>query len=226
MGKPKLIFLFRHGQSEGNVNKNIYASKPDYALELTQLGKQQAFDAGLKMAEVMDNYGIARTNPVQFYVSPFWRTRQTFMQVSKTFPNNNFYEDPRLREQEWGHLRDDNLTRKLEEYRDNYGHFYYRFDDGESCADVYDRISTFLETFFRDFKKDNFPETAAIVSHGMTLRVILMRWFHLSVEDFELLANPANAEFHVLKLNDAGKYDLITMPRKRPVEHNFQFEWQ
>jgi broad specificity phosphatase PhoE len=224
--KPKLIFLFRHGQSEGNVSKDIYATKPDYALELTDWGKQQALAAGEKMATVMEQHGIDRVNPIQFYISPFWRTRQTYIQISKTFPNRHFYEDPRLREQEWGHLRDDSLTKKLEEYRDNYGHFYYRFNDGESCADVYDRISTFLETLFRDFKKDDFPEVAAIVSHGMTLRVLLMRWFHLSVEEFELLANPANAEFHVLKLNTDGKYDLITTPRKRPVEHGYQFEWQ
>lgn len=223
--KPKLIFLFRHGQSEGNVNKNIYSSKPDYALELTTLGKQQAFDAGLKMAETMQENGIIASSLVQFYVSSFWRTRQTFQEIKKTFPNHFFYEEPRLREQEWGHLREDNLTRKMEEYRDNYGHFYYRFDDGESCADVYNRMSTFLETLFRDFEKTNFPETAAIVTHGMTLRVFLMRWFHMSVEDFELIANPGNAQFYVLKLNDKGKYDLTTPQKQRPVEHSYQFRW-
>ena len=81
---------------------------------------------------------------------------------------------------------------KQEIERKSYGHFYYRFNGGESCADVYDRISNFFDSLFRDFEKKDFPKTCAIVSHGMALRVFLMRWFHLTVEEFELLKNPMN----------------------------------
>lgn len=38
--KPNKLFLVRHGESEGNVNKSIYAEKPDYTLELTEAGKK------------------------------------------------------------------------------------------------------------------------------------------------------------------------------------------
>lgn len=224
--KPKIIFIVRHGQSFGNVTKSIYATTPDYAIELTELGRKQAFDAGVKMVETLSQYGFPAETSIQFYISPFWRARQTFIEIEKSFPNVvAVREDPRLREQEWGHLRDDDLTKKMEEYRDNYGHFYYRFNDGESCADVYDRMSHLLETVFRDFEKADFPPVAAFINHGMTARVQIMRWFHLSVEQFELLANPKNGEFYVLKLNDNGKYDLVTQPKERPVEHTFQFKW-
>ena len=36
--KPQNIILIRHGQSHGNLNKEIYKSIPDYALELTDEG--------------------------------------------------------------------------------------------------------------------------------------------------------------------------------------------
>ena len=33
--KPQNIFIIRHGQSQGNVDKNIYKTQPDYTLKLT-----------------------------------------------------------------------------------------------------------------------------------------------------------------------------------------------
>ena len=44
--KPRRIILIRHGESQGNRNPESYATIPDYALELTDTGKQQAFEAG------------------------------------------------------------------------------------------------------------------------------------------------------------------------------------
>ena len=51
--KPKRIILIRHGESEGNVDRAIYNVKPDYALELTEKGKQQARDVGKKLADLV-----------------------------------------------------------------------------------------------------------------------------------------------------------------------------
>ena len=42
--------------------------------------------------------------------------------------------------------------------------------DGESGADVYDRVSVFFETLYRDFKKDNYPENTLLLTHGMTFK--------------------------------------------------------
>ena len=84
------------------------------------------------------------------------------------------------------------------------------------CADVYDRISTFLETLHRDFIKNDYPKNCIIVTHGMTMRVFLMRWFHMSVEAFEFLRNPKNAQFVIMELQDNGKYKLTTELEKYP----------
>jgi len=50
-----------------------------------------------------------------------------------------------------------------------------------------------------------------LVTHGLTIRLFLMRWFHWSVEKFERLRNPENCEFFVMELNrQSGKYELKT----------------
>lgn len=218
--KPKHIILVRHGQSAGNVNKLLYKDTPDYTLRLTPTGREQALNVGKELSALLGD------TTVQFYVSPFWRTRDTYRLIAKSFPKSGFYEDPRLREQEWGHYREPERTDAIETEREQYGHFYYRFPDGESCADVFDRVSDFFNTLHRDFKKPTFPETAIIVSHGMTIRLILMRWLHLSVEVFEELANPRNCEYIVLKyVPETDKYVLTTPLRKHEVKHEYQYDW-
>lgn len=226
--KPNRIFIVRHGQSVGNADKTVYKDIPDYALQLTEKGHGQAYEAGVKINSI-----VGPSQSVQFYVSPFWRTRQTYAEIRKSFLSHEFlyryYEDPRIREQEWGQnmdaTREVGFSDKMEEYRDSYGHFYYRFrDGGESCADVFDRVSDFMGTMFRDFKKRDFPNNVIIVTHGMTMRLILMRWFHCSVEEFETWGNPLNAEFYLLERGDAEKYKLVTPLRTHKLRHPFQFQ--
>jgi broad specificity phosphatase PhoE len=219
MPKPKRIILIRHGQSEGNVNKQIYYTTPDYAVQLTDSGINQVKHSANSLKAIIGE------NPVAYYVSPFWRTRQTYMVLKKTIPEWRYYEDLRIREQEWltSFQAVDTIDEKA---RDSFGHMYYRFGTGESNADVYDRISDFLNTLFRDFQKEDFPENTIIVTHGMAMRVFLMRFFHLSVEEFELLANPRNAEYFILELGSDGHYKLTTEPRKyEKRDHPFQFDW-
>jgi len=221
--KPERIFIVRHGQSQGNVDREIYETIPDYALQLTELGREQATNAGQKIHDIIGN------ESVQFYVSPFWRTRQTYLGIKKNLhPSSEvYYEDPRLREQEWDQKLGtrERFKDNEERERDSYGHFYYRFDGGESCADVYDRISDFLGTLHRDFTKKEFPKNGVLVNHGMTMRLLLMRWFHYSVEEFETWGNPHNGDYYLLELGDNGKYNLITPPRKHVVRHDYQFDW-
>jgi broad specificity phosphatase PhoE len=208
MAKPCRIFIIRHGESEGNVNKQIYNFKPDYSVNLTSNGVLQAISAGKKIGD------ITRQETVGAYVSPFYRTRQTWSYL-KDFLNVTFErEDPRLREQEWSTCLRVESKFSEEKERDDYGMFYFRFETGESCADVYDRVSSFLDTLHRDFEKNDFPENVVIVGHGMTNRVFLMRWFHWTVEQFELLRNPKNCEYFTLLLQPSGKYVLSEEPKK------------
>lgn len=216
--KPKRIFLVRHGESEGNVDVSIYKTVPDYALQLTEKGKQQSIEAGQKLKEQIKHEDVA------FYVSPMWRTRMTFEGIAKSFKNNKITvkEDPRLREQEWGHLRDVEENKDYNTERDRFGIFYYRFQHGESGADVYDRISDFLGTLFRDFEKDDFPQNAVLVTHGLSIRLFLMRWFHYTVEEFEEIKNPYNCQIFTMELQPNGKYKLLDTLEKHTVVNTFR----
>src|SRR5687768_10252223 len=140
--KPKRIILIRHGESEGNIDKSLYSIKADYTLQLTETGKCQARNAGKQLKE------IAGEESIFFYVSPLWRTRETFEHIAESFEKSQYQirEEPRLREQEWGHLRSLEECEKVEKEREEYGTFYYRIPDGESAADVYDRVSDFFGT--------------------------------------------------------------------------------
>ena len=159
-------------------------------------------------------------------MSPLFRTRQTFQEVAKAFPASQFahQEEPRLREQEWGHLRDKAECDRIDAERDSYGTFYYRIPDGESAADVFDRVSDFFSTLFRDFEKPDFPANAVMVTHGMTIRLFLMRWFHYTVEQFERLPNPRNCATLCLDLQPDGKYRLDTVLPTRDVKHAWRLD--
>jgi broad specificity phosphatase PhoE len=195
---PKRIYLIRHGESEGNVDKQLYKIKPDWKMSLTKKGKAQAF----------------KTSTTMIYTSPWYRARQT-ADIINSYLNCKLFEDPRLREQSWGNYQEDYFNRKIERERHKFGSFYYSMSFGESGANVYDRISTFLETLYRDFQRDDFPENVVIVAHGLTNRIFIMRWFHWSVEEFEIHKTQRNCEILRMTLQDDNRYKLITPLRKR-----------
>ena len=209
--KPNRILLIRHGESQGNIDVNQYQTIPDYALNLTLRGIEQSKQAGYKIKEII------RSESVHVYLSPYLRARQTYQHLNTSIETNieKVVEDPRIREQDWGHLRHPNENEEIRRQRDGFSTFYYRIPDGESGADVYDRVTTFLETLHRDFNKSHYPQNALIVTHGLTLRLFLMRWFHWTVEEFENLRNPRNCQVVVMEKQTDNRYKLLTKLEKR-----------
>ena len=209
--KPRRIILIRHGQSEGNADQMAYSRTQDYKLNLTETGREEAKNAGRKISELIGEEGL------YVYVSPYFRTRQTYDEISKSVSQNvtQTTEDPRLREQDWGHLRHPDDSKLIENERDEYGTFYYRIPSGESGADVYDRVSTFFETIHRDFSKEDFPENVLIVTHGLTLRLFLMRWLHWSVEMFERAASPANCQIVIMEKQEDDRFQLVSELKRK-----------
>ena len=209
--KPNRIILVRHGESEGNVDKGQYLTIPDYALNLTLNGIEQARQAGNEIKEIIGS------EELYVYLSPYVRTRQTYQYIKESVENNvvKTVEDPRIRELDWGHLRHPDDNEDIIRARDNFSTFYYRIPDGESGADVYDRVSTFLDTLFRDFNKKESPQNALIITPGLTLRLILMRWFHWTVEEFQNLRNPRNCQVVVMQKKADDRYELLTKLKKR-----------
>ena len=216
------IILIRHGECQGNRDQEQFATVPDYTIELTDKGIEQAHEAGSRLKELVGD------ESVYFYISPFWRTRSTFEQIAKAFPRNQFVysEEPRLREQEWGYLRTHDELKELLHERKEYGSFYYRFPGGEAASDVYDRINDFLGSLHRDMKHHDYPQNCVLITHSLAIRLFIMRWFHLTIEEFEAMKSPKNAELIVLEYNPkTDLYDLKTplesdtasVMRSRPI---------
>lgn len=204
--KPKRIILIRHGESEANVDKYLFGRVPDYTIELTEKGRMQAREAGVRLKELVTDESI------YFYVSPFWRTRSTFECLAESIPRNQFVysEEPRLREQEWGYLRCNEDFDKICRERQEYGTFYYRIPGGEAGSDVYDRMNDLLGSLYRDFLAKEFPENCVLVTHGLTIRLFVMRFFHLTVEEFERMTAPKNCDLVIMELQEDGHYRLVT----------------
>ena len=202
------IVLLRHGESEANLDKSIFERVPDHAIPLTAHGHEQAAKAGKQLRELFGN------ESVRTYVSPYLRTLQTLDSLGLDDLIGAANEEPRLREQDWANFQDTAAIEREMELRNSFGHFFYRFNHGESGADVYDRVSSFLETMHRDFAMPDAPPNVLLVSHGLTMRLFCMKWFHWSVRFFETLRNPGNAETRVLLRQPDFRYKL-----DRPFEH-------
>lgn len=202
---PKRIILVRHGESEGNVQGNLYAKIPDHRLKLTERGKKQASKAGIKLKKIIKN------ESVKFYVSPYLRTQETYTQIVKSFNCNKKTStlDHRIREQEFGNLNQ--IDSKVYKQRVFIGRFYYRFNNGENGADCFGRVSSFLDDLYKNVHyKENQYDNYVIVCHGIIMRVFLMKMLNLPIEEYQRLACPDNCKLWVLEKENKGKYKLIT----------------
>ena len=199
---PKRIILVRHGESEANVDPIVYSQVPDHLIHLTETGKNQACEAGRQIAKLIgkETFGI--------YVSPYVRTQETKESLLEGLDQSPVfdYQDPSLREQEYGNLPTPEASAANREQRERCGSFFYRFPDGESCADIYDRMCSFLESLFRQFEREDSPDNIIIVSHGTAINCFLMRWFHWTVEKFEALPKMGNCEIVVIERDYKQQY--------------------
>ncbi|KAM0006037.1 putative histidine phosphatase superfamily, clade-1 [Helianthus debilis subsp. tardiflorus] len=192
---PKRIILVRPGESEGNRDGSTYSTVPDHQIALTQQGISQARHAGTQIRQVVSaSDSLPETWKVYFYVSPYTRTRSSLREIARSFPRKcviGVREECRIREQDFGNFQITEDMKVIKDVRQRFGRFFYRFPEGESAADVYDRVSSFLESLWRDIDMNRLnhdPSTdlnLIIVSHGLASRVFLMKWFKWTVEQFE-----------------------------------------
>lgn len=93
---PNRLVMLRHGESEGNVNEDIYATKADSDICLTKLGWEEAKIVGKALKDEIFGDPSNKTNQrVHFIVSPYVRTIETFHGIASAWC------DPDL---EFGHI--------------------------------------------------------------------------------------------------------------------------
>lgn len=204
-GRPLRVVFVRHGESEGNVNRNITVKVPDHMLHLTAKGRTQALDAGVRLKSLVEEESI------RFTVSPYVRALETVNGILRAWGERAVdipvREDVRIREQEYGNFDSPFLSEFHKEKR-KFGVLYYRFPEGESIADCYDRASLFCESLYRSWG-DNTFRNHVIVGHGTMILVTLMRLLRLPISEFENLDSLKNCEFVALERPpDDGKYHI------------------
>ncbi len=204
---PLVMKLVRHGESEANTGRVLAHEVGDHAIPLSERGWEQVREVGRHLGPAFLDGALA-------YTSPYRRARETLEGIyegaglARPERRSGFYEDPRLREVEHGY----EPTEPQENLRKTHGWFYYRFRGGESPADCYDRTSSFLESLMRQVERKQ-ADRVLIVTHGLTIRCFVMRFLHLSVEEFDSLANPMNGA--VITLADATNLPDCQFPSGR-----------
>lgn len=124
-------------------------------------------------------------------------------------------DEPRLREQDFGNYQEVSSMQDVMKKRKTYGHFFFRFPEGESAADVYDRVASFQDTLYRHFQfksRSTGRDVVVLVTHGIYSRVFLMKWFRWTYEEFESFTNVPNGSLMVMELDETlNKYILRTV---------------
>ncbi|XP_057832794.2 phosphoglycerate mutase-like protein AT74H isoform X2 [Cryptomeria japonica] len=177
--RPRRIILVRHGQSEGNVDESAYTRIPDSKIALTEQGWHEAVETGNRIRELVERDG-ADDWQVYFYASPYKRTLQSLRGIGMAFERQRI-----------AGVREEPRLREQ--------------DFG------------FRETLRADIDIGRFQPPGArskfmnlvLVSHGLTLRVFLMRWYKWTVEQFERLHNFGNAGMLVMQTGSGGRYSLL-----------------
>ena len=232
---PHRIILVRHGESEGNVDHSMYCRIPDSRIRLTERGLRQARAAGQMLGSRPELVGPRA--PFRVYYSPYMRSRQTALEVVKgivmasandeaaqaaQLARINMMPEPRLREQDFGNFQNTADMQRQQRTRREFGRFFYRFREGESGADVYDRVGSFVGTLKRsehrvrprrpDDGETRVPAAAVVlVSHGLSIRLFLMRYLKWSVKQFDAVWNPDNCDIWVMeRRSEDGAFVLVS----------------
>lgn len=201
---PRMLILIRHGESEGNRAREAFSHVPDNALHLTEMGWRQSVCAGKRMRELIDEK-IPGKKDIVFTVSPYIRALETFHGLVESFGGMDkvqWSEDPRIREQDFGNFENFGQQRARHKEKKKFGVFFYRFHEGESPADVYDRVSGFIDSIqnlWNRYRGKMDRRVDILVTHGITVQVFLMRFFDYTIDMFHYYENFNNCEFAVIE---------------------------
>lgn len=199
---PKRLWLVRHGQSEGNVARDlaheagafdIDLSVRDVDVPLSTLGFEQARAAGKWFAALPET-----DKPDVLLSSPYARARQTAEEICSAGGLSGGAKptilDERLREREFGVF--DGLTTKgirerypeEADHRAKIGKFYHRPPGGESWADVILRLRSVLNTINLQYADRN----VLIVCHQVV--VLCIRYILEELTEGDILAIDREAD--------------------------------
>jgi broad specificity phosphatase PhoE len=192
---PSVLWVVRHGQSAGNVARDladeqgltrIALTHRDVDVPLSELGRDQATALGRWFADAHED-----GRPEIMLSSPYVRAIQTaelFRAAGGCPGEEKICLDERLREKEFGIL--DGLTvagihefqPDQAEFRKLLGKFYHRPPGGESWADVIFRLRALMDTVSLHYG----GRRVMIVAHQVV--VLCLRYVIENLTEAEILA--------------------------------------
>ncbi len=191
------LIIVRHCQAQGNLER-FFQGNID--TDITPKGREQ-IDKTARMlsAEPID----------VFYTSYKKRAIKTTDGIN-LYHNVPVINDERLTEIDAGKWEGMHLTEIAEvfpEEFDNWNNHPERFHapDGESMAQVYDRVSSAL----RDIVRDNDGKTVCIVSHGCAIKCIMCYLHGYKVDDIGLIKLGTNTSVNVVKADSSMNTKII-----------------
>ena len=183
------LYLVRHGQSQANVDEEIYKSIPDHRIALTDKGQTQATFAGKEL-----NYTLQGSTRIVH--SPWLRAKQTAVLIKEQLifhKTTVLVEDPLIYEHSILHSYED-MKNKEDYYsheKYSFGSFWYKSGTSESLADVYARARIFVN----DLKAGRYQgDNLIIVSHGLFILMVRGVLHNLSVQEILDLYLPNNCQ--------------------------------
>lgn len=184
----KNLYLVRHGESEANVDEEVYRRIPDHRISLTDRGKKQAALAGKEL-----NY-MAPVGSSLIVHSPWNRAKTTATIIKEHMTLHRtigFQEDPLIYEHSVVHSFKDmeNKEKYYSTEKYDFGAFWYKSGTSESLADVYTRARLFVS----DLKSNRYyQDNLIIVTHGLFIAMVkgvLNNWSVQEIMDMPLPDN-------------------------------------
>ena len=195
------LYIVRHAESLGNIDKKVYYQMNDCDIPITDLGKTQALAAGKTLNDLI----TSDRGDTLFISSTFKRATDTrdilLEECLKHTPGLKEYFDkktcPLCVERSWGGLREIVDGKLLN--RDEHFNFYFQPPHGgESFFQCYQRVVLFFQELRHKHGKFS---NIVVISHGEWIRLALMYLDGKSVEEFTThRKNPKNCEILVRKL--------------------------
>ena len=193
--------MIRHGQSAANADTSIYNRVPDYRIPLTDLGVEQARIAGEEiLRRKLDGQQVC------VYVSPYLRAYQTLEALNLGSLIERVIEEPGFANRTGPTSRSPGRSRTR---RNSATPMATSSTASAKESPARTSMTGCLPSWRRSTgtgQKTSYAPNTLLVTHGLTMRLFCMRWFHWSVEYFESLNNPDNAEVRTLMRNDGEQY--------------------
>lgn len=161
------LFLIRHGESEANVDNNVYYNTPDFNIELTERGVNQAIGVGQRLIQKLDH-----TAPTLMIHSPFHRAKMTAHYLNE-HAQLDMKECPLIYEQ----LYKPSFASFNEEYTSyseealDFSKYWYKEGGMESINDCYQRAVQFYTLLKTGYYRN--VQQLVVVSHGTFLRCLI-----------------------------------------------------